>query len=152
MQTSSRRAFLSKMTLAAAAALTVTSVGLSTPAAAASGTISFSIIKGGFFIGAEAGKGVLSFAGRRYPVSIGGISGGLVFGASETRFHGTVTNIRRRTEVAGTYGAAGAGAAIIAGVRVIQLRNEKGAILRLQGRQVGLMANVDLSGLVISMR
>ncbi len=152
MQTSSRRAFLSKMTLAAAAALTVTSVGLSTPAAAASGTISFSIIKGGFFIGAEAGKGVLSFAGRRYPVSIGGISGGLVFGASETRFHGTVTNIRRPTEVAGTYGAAGAGAAIIAGVRVIQLRNEKGAILRLQGRQVGLMANVDLSGLVISMR
>lgn len=152
MQTSSRRAFLSKMTLAAAAALTVTSVGLSTPAAAASGTISFSIIKGGFFVGAEAGKGVLSFAGRRYPVSIGGISGGLVFGASETRFHGTVTNIRRPTDVAGTYGAAGAGAAVGVGARVIQLRNEKGAILRLQGRQVGLMANIDLSGLVISMR
>lgn len=152
MQTSSRRAFLSKMTLAAAAALTVTSVGLSTPAVAASGTISFSIIKGGFFVGAEAGKGVLSFAGRRYPVSIGGISGGLVFGASETRFHGTVTNIRRPTDVAGTYGAAGAGAAVGVGARVIQLRNEKGAILRLQGRQVGLMANIDLSGLVISMR
>ena len=82
----------------------------------------------------------------------GGISGGLVFGASETRFHGTVTNIRRATDVAGTYGAAGAGAAIGAGMRVIQLRNEKGAILRLQGRQVGLMANIDLSGLVISMR
>ncbi|MGN6461548.1 MAG: hypothetical protein ACTHLY_10100 [Pseudolabrys sp.] len=152
MQTSSRRAFLSRMTMAAAAALTVTSVGLTTPADAASGNISFSIVKGGFFIGAEAGQGVLSFRGRRYPLSIGGISGGLVFGASETRFHGTVTNIRRPTDVAGTYGAAGAGAAIVAGVRVIQLRNEKGAILRLQGRQVGLMANIDLSGLVISMR
>ena len=152
MQTSSRRAFLSKMTMAAAAALTVTSVGLSTPADAASGRISFSIIKAGFFVGGEAGQGVLSFGGRRYPVSIGGIRGGLVFGASETRFHGTVTNIRRATDVAGTYGAAGAGAAIGAGMRVIQLRNEKGAILRLQGRQVGLMANIDLSGLVISMR
>lgn len=152
MQTSSRRTFLSKMTMAAAAALTVTSVGLSTPADAASGTIRFSIVKAGFFVGGEAGQGVLSFGGRRYPVSIGGISGGLVFGASETRFHGTVTNIRRATDVAGTYGAAGAGAAVGAGVRVIQLRNEKGAILRLQGRQVGLMANIDLSGLVITMR
>lgn len=152
MQPSSRRAFLSKMTMTAAAALALTSVGLSTPADAASGNISFSIVKGGFFVGAEAGQGVLSFGGRRYPLSIGGISGGLVFGASETRFHGTVTNIRRPTDVAGTYGAAGAGAAIVAGVRVIQLRNEKGAILRLQGRQVGLMANIDLSGLVITMR
>ena len=32
------------------------------------------------------------------------------------------------------------------------LCNEKGAVLRLSGRQVGLIANGDLSGLAISLR
>ena len=36
--------------------------------------------------------------------------------------------------------------------RAIVLRNQKGAVLRLSGRQVGLIANADLSGLAISLR
>jgi hypothetical protein len=32
------------------------------------------------------------------------------------------------------------------------LRNEKGAVLTLTGRQVGLQVNLDLSGLSISVR
>jgi len=40
--------------------------------------------------------------------------------------------------------------AIIGGVRAIVLTN--GAVLELAGRQVGLMANADLSGLAITMR
>jgi hypothetical protein len=32
------------------------------------------------------------------------------------------------------------------------LQNEKGAVLRLSGRQVGLIANADFSGLAISLR
>ena len=38
------------------------------------------------------------------------------------------------------------------GAQAIVLRNEKGAVLRLTGRQVGLQVNLDLSGLSISMR
>ena len=38
------------------------------------------------------------------------------------------------------------------GVGGIVLTNEKGAVLRLQGRQTGLMVNADLSGLAISLR
>src|SRR5579862_10001794 len=65
------------------------------PAAYAdSGGISFSVIKAGFVIGGSAGSGTLNFHGRRYPLGIGGISYGFTFGASETRFHGTVSNIR----------------------------------------------------------
>ena len=45
-------------------------------------------------------------------MSVGGISYGFTFGASETRFHGTVSNIRRASDVAGVYGQAGAGAAV----------------------------------------
>jgi len=48
--------------------------------------------------------------------------------------------------------ASGEIAALGAGVRAIVLTNNKGAVLQLQGRQIGLMANADLSGLAISMR
>ena len=128
------------------------SFGLSSAAFAASGTIQFSVLKGGWFIGASGGSGTLFFHGRRYPLSIGGLSVGLVFGGSETYFQGTVTNIRSPYDVTGIYGAAGAGAAIVAGAQIIALRNEKGAILRLTGQQVSLQLNADLSGLSISVR
>jgi hypothetical protein len=127
-------------------------VGLSSSARADSGTITFRVLKGGWLIGASGGSGTLFFHGRRYPLSIGGLSVGLVFGGSETYFQGTVTNIRSPYDVTGIYGAAGAGAAIVAGAQIIALRNEKGAILRLTGQQVGLQLNADLSGLSISVR
>ncbi len=111
-----------------------------------------SIVKGGWFLGANGGSGTLVFHGRRYPLSIGGVDAGLVFGLSKTDFTGRVSHIRTASDVAGVYGAGGAGAAVGVGARVIGLTNEKGAVLTLQGRQVGLIANLDLSGLVISLR
>src|SRR5215475_13823857 len=122
----------------------------SSPTYADSGFIRFSVLKAGWFIGGSGGRGPLIFHGRRYPLSIGGVSAGLVFGASGTDFVGTVSNIFRPSDVAGVYGAAGAGAALVAGGGVIVLKNEKGAVLSLSGRQVGLIANIDLSGMAIS--
>jgi hypothetical protein len=63
-----------------------------------------------------------------------------------------VSNIRRPSDVAGVYGGAGAGAALVVGARAIILRNEKGAVLRLSGQQVGLIANADVSGLAVALR
>lgn len=131
----------------AAAALVV-----STVAHADSGTIRFNVLKGGWFIGASGGSGTLSFRGRQYPLSIGGVSAGLVFGASQTYLSGRVSNINRPSDVAGVYGAGGAGAAVGRGVSAIVLTNEKGAVLELSGRQTGLMVNADLSGLAISLK
>jgi hypothetical protein len=138
--------------LIALAAVGVSAIAVPSSAFAASGNIQFTVLKGGWFIGASGGSGTLFFQGKSYPISIGGISAGLVFGASETRFRGTVTNIRRASDVAGVYGAVGAGGALGAGAQVIQLRNEKGALLRLSGQQVGLQINLDLSGLTIALR
>jgi hypothetical protein len=129
-------------------------VGMAVPFAAYadSGSIRFKVIKGGWFIGGQGGSGTLTFQGRNYPITIGGISAGLVFGASETTFRGTVSNISKPSDVAGVYGAAGAGGAVGVGAQAIVLRNEKGAVLRLTGRQVGLQVNMDLSGLAISLK
>ena len=132
----------------------IATVGASVSSAtyADTGIVRISVLKAGWFIGGSGGNGVLIFHGRRYPLSIGGLSAGLVFGASGTDFVGTVSNIYRASDIAGVYGAAGAGAAIAVGAGAIVLTNGKGAVLSLNGRQVGLIANVDLSGMAISLR
>jgi len=122
------------------------------PAHADSGTIRLRIIKGGWFIGASGGEGSLTFKGKRYPLAIGGLSAGLVFGASEARLVGTVRNIRRASDINGVYGAVGAGGAVGVGARVIQLRNGRGVVLSLRGEQVGLLLDFDLSGMSLSLR
>jgi hypothetical protein len=122
----------------------------SSPSYADGGFIRFKVLKAGWFIGGSGGRGTLTFHGRPYPLTIGGLSAGLVFGASGMDFAGTVSNIVRPSDVAGVYGAAGAGAALVAGGGVIVLTNDKGAVLRLTGRQVGLIANLDLSGLAVT--
>lgn len=133
--------------LAALAALSVASA-----AKADSGTISFNVVKAGFVIGGSAGSGTLTFHGKHYPISIGGLSYGFTFGASDTRFHGTVTHIRRPSDVAGVYGAAGGGAAAVRGAQAIVLQNPNGATLTLSGRSAGLIVAADLNGMAIGLR
>src|SRR5258706_4256746 len=116
------------------------------------GTVSLTIYKAGWVIGGSGGGGVLNFRGRSYGLSTGGIDYGLVFGGSKTILRGRVSNIWRPSDVAGVYGAAGAGLAVGTGARAIVLTNQKGAVLALSGFQTGLMANADLSGLAITMR
>jgi hypothetical protein len=131
---------------------TIAGASVSSAAYADSGTIRISVLKAGWFIGGNGGSGTLTFHGRQYPLSIGGIDAGLVFGASQTYLSGRVHHISRPSDVAGVYGAGGAGAAIGRGVRGIVLTNEKGAVLEMQGRETGLMVNADLSGLAVSLR
>jgi hypothetical protein len=135
----------------ALAASIVLLAGLAT-AHAESGTVTLTVYKGGWIIGGSAGGGTLNFRGKNYSLSVGGIDYGLVFGGSKTSFRGRVSNINRPSDVAGVYGAAGAGLAVGGGARAIVLTNQKGAVLELSGNQVGLMANADLSGLAITMK
>lgn len=116
------------------------------------GSVQLTIYKAGWVIGGSGGSGSLNFRGRSYALSAGGLDYGLVFGGSKTVLRGRVSNINRASDVAGVYGAAGAGLAVGGGARAIVLTNQKGAVLELSGRQVGLMANVDLSGLAITMK
>src|ERR1700760_3769047 len=123
-----------------------------TSARADEGFVSLVIYKAGWIIGGSGGSGVLNFHGRRYALSTGGIDYGLVFGGSQTTLPGPVSNIWRPSDVAGVYGAAGAGLAVGSGARAIVLTNQKGAVLELSGYQTGLMANADLSGRAITLK
>jgi hypothetical protein len=116
------------------------------------GMVTLIIYKAGWFVGGSAGTGVMTFHGQTYGLSAGGLDGGLVFGGSQTTLQGRIRNIHHAQDINGVYGAAGAGVAFGAGVRGIVLTNQNGAILELSGKQLGLMANFDLSGLAISLK
>jgi hypothetical protein len=127
-------------------------VVLDSQAMAGSGSVRLRIFKAGIIIGGSAGEGTLTFQGRRYPLSVGGLSYGFTFGASETRFRGTVSNIRRASDVAGVYAQAGAGAAAVKGAQAVVLTNQNGAVLQLAGEQTGIIVSLDLSGLALGLK
>jgi hypothetical protein len=141
-----------KLRAAVVALVALAGVGISTSASADTGSIRFSVVKAGIVVGGSGGSGSMTFKGRTYPISIGGLSYGFTFGASQTDFRGRVSNIRRPQDVAGVYAAAAAGAAVGRGAQAIVLTNQNGAVLTLTGRQAGLIVSADLNGMAISLR
>ena len=128
-------------------------IGLSSASVADSGDVRLTIYKAGWIIGGSGGGGTLYFRGRTYRVV--------------NRRAGLWSRLRRFEDGAGRKGAATSTArrmsrasmarpawdfAVGRGARAIVLRNQKGAILELSGRQVGLLANADLSGLAITLK
>jgi hypothetical protein len=140
--------------LSAARAVLFALAVLAAPSAARAdeGAVTLVIFKAGWVFGGSAGSGVMTFHGQTYGLSAGGLDYGLVFGGSQTTLQGRVRNIHRAQDIAGVYAAAGVGVAFGAGVRGIVLTNQNGAILELSGKQLGLIANLDLSGLAITLK
>lgn len=134
------------------AMLAVLFAAISSPSYAETGTVRFKFFKAGWFVGAQTGSGILEFRKEIYPFHVGGISAGLTFGGSSTDFVGTARNMHQPTDIEGVYTALGAGVAVVRGVRVIQMRNAKGVILTLEGKQLGLQFDFDLSGMNVSIQ
>jgi hypothetical protein len=125
--------------------------GATTASHAETGTVRFTVGSAGFIVGVGGGSGVLNFKGRSYRISTGGIRIGTI-GASVTEVRGVARNLRRASDIAGTYSGVGAGVAVIAGAGTARLQNEKGVILEVRAVKAGLEANLSLGGLTISMR
>ena len=122
------------------------------PSWAATGTVRVEIFKAGFIVGVGGGRGTLVFQGRRYPLSVGGLSFGATIGASKADLVGRAFNLRQASDIAGTYTAVGAGVAVAGGASGIRLQNAKGVVLELRGRNIGLELNANVSGVEISLR
>jgi len=114
--------------------------------------IRLEITKGGFVIGAAGGSGVLICNGKRYPVSAGGMSVGLVIGMAKVSLVGEVRNLNQIADIEGTYSGIGASIAIGGGGDNIVASNANGVQLVMRGKQVGLEASLDLSGATIRLK
>jgi hypothetical protein len=123
----------------------------STAALAETCSVRIQFVKAGWVIGGTVGSGTLNCRGRNYPLSIGGLSYGFTFGASSVRLRGVARNIRRPSDIEGVYGAGSAGAAIVRGPQAAILSNQRGVVLEVSGAQSGLIVNLDLSGMAVSL-
>lgn len=121
-------------------------------AAADTGTVRLKFFKAGWFVGAQGGSGILSYRDQIHALTLGGLSAGLTFGGSVTDLVGTARNLQSPYDINGVYTAIGAGIAIGGGARAIQMQNARGVVLELQGEQLGLQADLDLSGLSITIK
>jgi len=134
------------------AALAWLASGASTPTRADTGTVRIQVVKAGFIVGIGGGSGTLVFKGRQYPLSVGGLSFGATIGASKADLVGRAYNLQRASDIAGTYSAVGGGVAAAGGASAIRLQNARGVVLELQGRNIGLEFNVNVSGVNIALR
>ncbi|MGA7164185.1 MAG: hypothetical protein WBX37_09570 [Pseudolabrys sp.] len=126
-------------------------ISLAPPSYAESGMVRLRITRAGFIVGAGGGTGTLVFHGRTYPLSVGGLSVG-TFGAATADVVGRAFNLRRAQDIVGTYTAVGAGVAIAGGATAARLRNQNGVVIEVRGRQIGLEASLNLSGMSVAMR
>jgi len=115
------------------------------------GTVRITVSKAGFIVGVGGGNGTLTFRGRTYPLSIGGVSIGTI-GVARAELVGRAYHLRSASDIAGTYSAVGASLAIAGGAKTARLQNARGVVLELRGRQVGFEASINLSGLEIQLR
>jgi len=125
---------------------------LPTQVLAQNARIEFSVFKIGLIVGVGGGDGVLIYKGKRYPISIGGVSLGASIGISSADMVGEVSNLKNVRDIVGTYSAASSGIAVAGGGAVATLQNAKGVVIKAQGKQIGLSIGVNLNGLSINLK
>lgn len=91
-------------------------------------------------LGVSLGEGVLTVGGRSIPFRVHGVGIGSL-GVARVAAAGTVRNLDRVEDLAGTYLAVEAGAAAGRGASVVRMRNARGVVLELDG---------DLSGALLA--
>lgn len=125
--------------------------GVVTPSHAITGAVRVTVVKAGFVVGAGGGRGTLTFRHRNCPFVVQGLSVGLTAGASVNKLVGRADYMNELGDFAGTYSVVGAGGALIGGVGGVQLRNNKGVVLSLQGAKAGLEVSANITKVVITL-
>jgi len=146
--------FVQKMRLGIVIAAVVVAAVITAPTssyAQATGQVHLKVVKAGFIIGVGGGSGTLTYHGRVYRLNVGGVGIGSL-GIAGAELRGVALNLHHPADIAGTYGAAGAGGTFVGGAAVARLQNEKGVVLELHGVQMGFQVNLSLGGMTISLR
>ncbi len=103
-------------------------------------------------LGGSTGGGVLTFAGRQYPFTTGGLSLGASLGISRVSVTGEVYDMTELSQFPGTYRKFTAGVALGGGGAALHLKNENGVVLKLSGTTKGLSLDLSASGMSIKMK
>ncbi len=141
-----------RMRIMLAALLALFAVGgLATPSQAETGSVRVVFTKAGFIVGVGAGRGILTFRGRDYPFRVSGMSFGATIGGSVNKLIGRALNLHSPGDIAGSYGAVGAGGALAGGAGGVQLQNDRGVILQLHGVKAGVELSASVGAVTITL-
>jgi hypothetical protein len=126
-------------------------VSSSTASRAETGIVRVVFTKAGFILGVGGGRGILTFRGHHYPFTVSGMSFGATIGASTNHLAGRALNMHAPGDIAGTYSAIGAGAAVAGGGGGVALQNARGVVLELHGVKVGVELSAAVGGVTVTM-
>ena len=102
-------------------------------------------------IGFSWGGGTLTYRGKRYPVSVDGLSVGSV-GVARASASGGVYNLKKLDDFNGTYTAVGAGAAVGGGASIATMQNQNGVRITLRSRSQGVKFTLGGAGVSLNIK
>jgi hypothetical protein len=140
---------LRNVLIAMVAALAAIATQSTAPASAQDAHIELNIGKITFLVGGSGGFGTLYIGDQTFPLAIGGVTVGATVSFSRANLVGDVFDLHNPSDIEGIYTAGTAGLAAAGGLAFVQLTNSKGVMIQLSGRQLGLDASLDLSGMRI---
>ncbi len=101
-------------------------------------------------IGYSWGKGTVTYLGTRHALKINGIS--IVdVGVSNYSASGTVYNLKKLSDIEGTYTAVEAGATVAGGASIATMQNDKGVVIKMTSTRSGLQFTLAPNGVNISL-
>jgi hypothetical protein len=102
-------------------------------------------------IGWSWGGGTLTYHGKRYPVSVDGLTVGSV-GVSRASANGSVYRLKKLEDFNGTYTAVGAGATVGGGGSIATMQNQNGVRITLRSTSRGVKFTLGASGVSLNIK
>jgi hypothetical protein len=122
------------------------------PKGAPSASVTIQQLQVAFIGSGSFGGGTLTYGGRSYPISVGGLGVG-GFGASRLTASGTVYGLKQKADFAGAYLQVRTGWALgDEGAGTLWLRNDNGVTMRLKSRRQGLHLSLGADGVLIAFK
>ena len=100
-------------------------------------------------IGFTWGRGILTFQGKHYPVSVNGLSIVQV-GLSSYSASGAVYHMTQVTDINGIYTAVAAGVAVAGGASALAMKNSKGVVIQMVSTHIGVNFSLSAKGVTIT--
>jgi hypothetical protein len=101
-------------------------------------------------VGYSWGSGTLFFHGKRYPITLSGLSLGTA-GINKYTASGTVTGLKKAKDINGRFTAVSTGLTLGGGAGIVEMKNDAGVIIQvLDSTTEGLGASLALNGAQIA--
>jgi hypothetical protein len=102
-------------------------------------------------IGISWGSGTLTQAGKTYPLKVEGLTVGTV-GITKATALGKVYNLKKLSDINGTYAAVGTGATVGGGGAAITMKNANGVIIDVVTTTEGVSFSLGTAGVTITLQ